>query len=352
LKKIRIPSLDGFRAISIILVLFAHGRFSVGFPKQFSGIAQYGAVGVTIFFVISGFLITTLLLNEEVETGYINRKDFYIRRAFRILPVFLLYILLIALWRSVEDIHISNVNILRALTFTVNFYPNWGPWFTSHIWSLSVEEQFYLIWPTIFILFRKHLKTVLCLFIMYSCIIRPISNRIPDYNIFTLAPYFIVSDSIMIGALGAIILFENPGLIDRKMFSSRILKLVAIGTIVLFVYCIYNKKLSIISTPFGNTFISVSILFLLLSYIKPSGSLVYKLLNNKIVVHVGILSYSMYIWQQFFIRGPNHYIWRVFPYNMIVIYIVSLASYYLWERQFLRLRKFLVTKNKEKALAR
>ena len=91
----RIPSLDGFRAISIILVLICHSRFSQGFPSSLVDLAGNGEIGVDVFFVISGFLITTLLLNEEVNEGNINLQSFYIRRAFRILPVFILYTLFI-----------------------------------------------------------------------------------------------------------------------------------------------------------------------------------------------------------------------------------------------------------------
>jgi len=348
----RIPSLDGLRAVSILLVLFAHSRYSVGFPVQLSRLAYHCAVGVTVFFVISGFLITTLLLTEEAKNGFVNRTDFYIRRAFRILPIFLLFILFVTLWRKVEAIGLTNGDILHALTFTVNFAPGRGSWFISHFWTLSVEEQFYLLWPTVFIISRKHLKPVLCVFIIYSCISRAIWHRYPEFGTVALAPYFSASDAIMIGALGGILLFENPGLTSQKIFDRWSLKLLAIIIIAFFVYCVDSGKLSIIAIPFGNVFISASILFLVFAYLKPSNSLAYKFLNNKIMVHIGLLSYSLYVWQQFFIKGSTPFTWRTFPLNILFIYLAALASYYLWEQPFLKFRKTHFAKAPAKVLVK
>ncbi|MGZ3822906.1 MAG: acyltransferase family protein, partial [Mucilaginibacter sp.] len=309
----RIPSLDGFRALSIILVLLAHSRLSVGFPHKYAEIVMHGAVGVTVFFVISGFLITTLLLSEDAEDGSINLKSFYIRRAFRILPVFFLYTLFVSIWRNFENIGLTNNDILHALTFTVNFAHQKGSWFIGHFWTLSIEEQFYLIWPTIFILFRKHLKSILLILILYSCISRVIAYKLPLYTTLILAPYFSYSDAIMIGALGGILFFEHPEIINLKAFRSYFLQFIALLLIASFVYFSAYGKLGIIALPFGNLIISVSILFLLFCYLKPSDRLVYRFLNHKAIVHIGVLSYSLYIWQQFFIIGSFNVTWRVFP---------------------------------------
>ncbi|MDP9046660.1 MAG: acyltransferase, partial [Bacteroidota bacterium] len=109
----RLPSLDGFRAISIILVLIAHSRFSKGFPVKYGDLARHGAVGVTVFFVISGFLITYLLLAERSKVGHISLKRFYINRALRILPVFLLYTCVIICWNRYHYIGIEKSDIIH-----------------------------------------------------------------------------------------------------------------------------------------------------------------------------------------------------------------------------------------------
>ena len=335
----RIPSLDGFRCISVILVLFSHCALSSGFPYRYAHLASFGAVGLIFFFVISGFLITTLLLNEEVNNGKISVTNFYIRRVFRIVPILLLYVLFIWLWKNIEKPGVKYTDIIHALSFTINFSTTRVPWFFVHLWTLSVEEQFYISFPIIFILFRKHLKLMLFVLIAYSCITRAIVYEFPAYQTILMAQYFSVANTIMLGALGAVLLFENPQLLNLKLFRSYVLQITAASLIVLSLYFTSKKWIGVMMLPFGNLIISVAILFLIIVYIKPSDSLVYKFLNNKIVTHIGILSYSIYIWQQFFTWGSLQFIWRTFPYSLPCIYAVALASHYLWEQPFLKIRK-------------
>ena len=340
----RIPSLDGFRAISILLILFCHSRLSTGFPGRLTDLARQAEVGVTVFFVISGFLITNLLMVEESKNGSISVGHFYLRRVFRILPVYFLYTVFILLWGNMENVSVSPSNLMHVSTFTVNFDKN-KDWFLGHFWSLSVEEQFYLFWPAMLIFFRKHLNIVIPVLLAWSCIARAIAYKLPGFEFISLSPFFAYSDAIFIGAFGGIIFFEKPDLFTHKIFSSTLAKLLAISLFLTLVYFTEHGVLAIISLPFGNTIISMSTLFLISSYILPSGKTVYKILNHKAVVHIGVLSYSIYIWQQFFFVGEIRGFCRTFPFNILVIYGVSLASYYLWEKPFLKLKKhFSVTK--------
>jgi peptidoglycan/LPS O-acetylase OafA/YrhL len=329
--------LDGFRAISIILVLFHHSGFAAGFPAGLHHIAKDAEVGVTIFFVISGFLITNLLLNEEAKYGKINIRSFYIRRIYRIVPLYLLYILFIVIWRNIEPLGVTQSNLIHALTFTVNFDLKRN-WFLAHFWSLSVEEQFYLFWPAILILCRKNLKIILILLMAYSCLARIIGYKFPAYEIITLSSFFRFSGAVFIGAYGGILFFESPQILKHKIFKSYLAQIIALIIFIMFIYFTENGKLAIISLPFGNLIISLSILFLIFAYILPSDKLFFKVLNNKVVVHIGILSYSIYIWQQLFFVGAFNGFWRTFPYNIPIIYVVALMSYYLWEKQFLKLK--------------
>lgn len=335
----RIPSLDGFRAISIILVLIAHATYSFGFPAQYHQIAIHGKVGVTMFFVISGFLITGLLLKEQKLTGKIDIKNFYIRRALRILPVALLYILLISIWRVIENIDLKNSDLIHALTFTVNFAPYRGSWYVGHFWTLSLEEQFYLVWPALLLVFSRQLKVILIGVIIYSCIVRALVHHFSYLEYITLSPFFSYSDAIFIGALGAIFYHKEPAICKRKLFQNYVAQLLAVALIIIFVCLQDSGKLSIISIPFGNCIIAASCLFLIFAYITPSGKLFFKILNSKILVHIGVLSYSIYIWQQFFFKSEIRVVWRMFPLNILIIYCVALVSYSLWERPFLNIRK-------------
>ena len=148
----RIPSLDGLRAISIRMVLAAHVAGSIpaleNRPLLIYTIFN-GNRGVSVFFVISGFLITSLLLKEEPLTGKISIRDFYIRRVFRILPPFWAFLVVVGvLWKS-GTIETSWANLGIAFTFLRDYIS--GDWWTGHSWSLSVEEQFYLLWPAVLV---------------------------------------------------------------------------------------------------------------------------------------------------------------------------------------------------------
>lgn len=306
-------------------------------------------MGVTIFFVISGFLITNLLLNEEAKLGKINVSSFYIRRIYRIAPVYLLYILFIFIWRNIEPITVTKSNFIHALTFTTNFDQK-KAWFLAHFWSLSVEEQFYLFWPAVLIIFRKNLKPVLCILIAYSCIARVIAYKFPGLEMVTLSSFFQFSVGIFVGAFGGIILFENPQIIRHKVLGSSIAQFSAFLIFITFLYFTKHGQLAIISLPFGQLIISLSILFLIFANILPSEKWVFKILNNKAVVHIGILSYSIYIWQQLFFVGAFTGICRTFPYNILVIYVVGLMSYYLWEKPFLRIKNKFHNKKMQAAV--
>jgi peptidoglycan/LPS O-acetylase OafA/YrhL len=149
LEKSHLPSLDGIRAIAVSLVVFYH----LGIP----GVP--GGMGVLIFFVLSGFLITWLLLKEEERFGHISLKLFYARRTLRIFPAFYVYwSLIVALW-VISSRHLFRARAICSFLYVNNYYqavfgdPNTG---LSHTWSLGVEEQFYLLWPITFLLLRNN----------------------------------------------------------------------------------------------------------------------------------------------------------------------------------------------------
>src|SRR5260370_6531093 len=150
----RLSGLDGLRAISILLVVFCHTFDGWSF-------ASYGAFGVAIFFVISGFLITWLLCVEEAKHESISLGTFYIRRALRILPPAYMFLVVAQIlgWYKLADVQRSDV--LSSALFFRNLVE--GGEHTGHFWSLAIEEQFYLLWPIIFLLLRNHIKRLILL---------------------------------------------------------------------------------------------------------------------------------------------------------------------------------------------
>ena len=155
----RIPSVDGWRALSILMVLASHSTRMNGFSDTWGVMSVFplafdGNLGVRFFFVISGFLITFLLLREHDQNGKVSLKSFYIRRTLRILPVYVAYLAVVAVLQFFTRLHQAPITWIGDLTFTVNFLPRGI--ISGHLWSLSVEEQFYLLWPLTFVWLKKH----------------------------------------------------------------------------------------------------------------------------------------------------------------------------------------------------
>ena len=144
----RIPSLDGLRAISILFVLFSHAVGTHHFlaEGQVGPLLGLGELGVRVFFVISGYLITTLLLEETARYGRIDLGRFYLRRTMRIFPAFYAFVLALIVLEAVGLIALNPGDKLHALTYTSNYDPD-RSWYVGHTWSLAVEEHFYLLFP-------------------------------------------------------------------------------------------------------------------------------------------------------------------------------------------------------------
>ena len=141
-QKGRVPCLDGLRALAIFVVLFSH--FHLRFP------VNIGHRGVTLFFVISGFLITLLMLREENRTGNVALKEFYLRRTLRIMPALLFYLLVVFILQVLGYLYVTKSHWIAALTYTMCYMKVGVSWNVEHTWSLAVEEHFYLLWPVLF----------------------------------------------------------------------------------------------------------------------------------------------------------------------------------------------------------
>ncbi|WP_116995953.1 acyltransferase family protein [Desertimonas flava] len=162
-----LPGLDGMRAIAVVAVILYHTN---------NGWVPGGFIGVEVFFVISGYLITLLLIGEHEKTGHIDLKQFWLRRARRLLPALFLLLgslmIYVALFKRDQLGNIRG-DVIAGLTYVSNWYQIWvGQGYTSsldfvplrHLWSLAVEEQFYLVWPLVMVglirLGRRRLPTV------------------------------------------------------------------------------------------------------------------------------------------------------------------------------------------------
>jgi peptidoglycan/LPS O-acetylase OafA/YrhL len=346
LAKREIPSLDGLRAVSIALVIFSHCAYAMsrlyhGVPV--SEISLLGQEGVDVFFVISGFLITHLLLKEFSFTGSISLKRFYLRRFFRIFPAFYVFLLVLGALALAGMISLNTHSYICAATYTYNYCRMSFGWLLGHCWSLSLEEQFYLLWPPCLVLLGKKRSTHLALAII---VLSPVSRGISYFVLPSLRGLEGIMlhtrlDTIMFGCLIAL-LHEH---LTFHRFTARFLqpRLIVVCALLFLVIsplaeARFQAKYSwTVGYTLRGILVSIVLVYAMQNPLSPFG----RILNTRVFRHVGVISYSLYLWQQLF-TGPNAF-W--FPLNLIIILVCAEASFFLVERP-----AFLVRDRLEKTL--
>ncbi|MBS1627453.1 MAG: acyltransferase [Bacteroidetes bacterium] len=350
----KIVSLDGWRAISIIFVLLGHlgGNLPKTHPwHNFLDKYNFSLNGVQVFFVISGFLITTLLLKEKEKTQTVSIKKFYIRRFLRIFPVLYLYIFTVFLVDKTFGWHLPGYVYLKAILYLNNFVYGGLAWALGHLWSLAVEEQYYLFWPWVAkkLNYKKALSFCI-LFIVFSAGMRVFIYKYGGHfnTNWVLAGFFTFADIIMMGSAAAI-LYKYYGVknIFKSKSSSYLLVVASIIAYTLMEVSARKMILGFITVPLGALIQSVSIIILII-YTIEKKSLFSWFLNTKVMVFIGVCSYSIYVWQQLFLLTQNkdffpqsapQYWFSKFPVNIVMIFIVSTISYYFFERFFLKFKE-------------
>src|SRR5882724_4719507 len=313
-----LPSLDGFRGISILLVVIGHTCARID-----SSLLQFffnGSLGVYVFFVISGFLITTLLLKERIKTGTISLKKFYIRRFLRIFPVAYLYLFVVLILSYFLHLNVPALSILGAALYLQNFsYFYEKNWYTAHYWSLSVEEQFYLIFPSILKRSFKLFCIIIPLILVLVPIVIFICRKIPflaDSFFYEFFHFLLKFDGVLVGCLFSVLVFKNmiPWTFIKKY------KIPINIVLLLITMLVHNNYRLAAINHLSSFFIGI----IIISNLYVANDFIYKFLNKKILMEIGILSYSIYIWQQLFTMTtgePTHtkIPWYVFPINIIVL---------------------------------
>jgi peptidoglycan/LPS O-acetylase OafA/YrhL len=340
----RIKSLDGLRAISIFIVLAAHVAETVHlrYDPYSHFVSNVGSFGVKIFFVISGFLITTLLLAEERRSGRISLGMFYLRRAFRILPVAYLFIAVAAALAFTGLIVLPKHNLLYAVLFAMNMAPE-GAWWTGHLWSLAIEEQFYLVWPVVFLLTGRRMRVWTCAGMAILAPVLRISTLLYAPQVFDRMhqSLFFLGDSLAIGCLMAL-LAERLDASDRvrRMIGSRAFVLIPI--LAGLMYSTLNSRLwPEFHFALGDSISLLCIAATMWRVIHWQDA-AHRLLNTKILIVIGTLSYSLYIWQQIFLNAESTDWVNAFPQNLVLAFLTAGASYYLVESPILRWRASVV----------
>jgi peptidoglycan/LPS O-acetylase OafA/YrhL len=332
----RIPGLDGLRAISICLVLCAHLTGTANFPKALRPLSHLGELGVHSFFVISGFLITSLLLNERRKTGRISLINFYLRRIFRIFPALYVYIGCISLLAAIGIVKLLPNDLLYANTYSINYH--WPrSWYLGHLWSLSVEEQFYFLWPAILCLAGSKRAFKIAVGVVAIAPVCRISMWYfaPSLRMNMDCHFQSVADALAIGCLLAGL---RPTLADwqpyQRFLRSPAFLLVPIILLVTQTAADHPR----IYNSLGATVEILCVALCVDRCVTICMGAIGRMLNSRILRYIGVLSYSLYLWQQPFLNRASTSIYTSFPINIILAFAAALASYYFVEKPFLWLK--------------
>jgi peptidoglycan/LPS O-acetylase OafA/YrhL len=337
------PEIDGLRAIAVLSVILYHAQITILNINPFKG----GFIGVDIFFVISGYLITSIILKELISTGTFSFKYFYERRIRRILPALLLVILVSAPIAWMYLVPVSFVSYAQSVLYSLGFSSNLYFDFISlkyqaedsllipllHTWSLSVEEQYYILFPffllVIFKYFRKHIIFILVIGFLISLFASHWGsiNR-PNFTFYSLPTrgWELLA--------GSILAYFESKLGSRSSNQKLNLILPVIGLILIFysIFFFHDEMLH----PSLYTLPSIIGVCLIIWFSK-KNELITNILSSKLFVKVGLLSYSLYLWHY-----PIFAFARTHEYNnedsvnklflALIILFLSIVSYNFVER--------------------
>jgi peptidoglycan/LPS O-acetylase OafA/YrhL len=341
------PEIDGLRAIAVVAVIIYHAQINILGYQPFKG----GFIGVDIFFVISGYLITSIILKELVTTGTFSFKHFYERRVRRILPV-LLIVMLVSLPFAYMYLLPSSLidfskSILYSLGFSSNLYFNYsGQQYGAesallkpflHTWSLSVEEQYYILFPVILLIifkyFRKHLIHILILGFIISLGLADWGSRNhPSFN------FYVLPSRGWELLAGSILAYFEITLGHRSKNRAMNFILPSIGLILIAHSILYfNDKMFHPSLYTLSPIIGVCLII----WFSSKDELITKILSSKVFVGIGLISYSLYLWHypifafgNFFAQGLTDIYLFQKRYLIAIIISFSLVSYHLIEKPF------------------
>ena len=339
------PEIDGLRAIAVSVVILYHAQLNILDIKIFEG----GFIGVDIFFVISGYLITSLILKELESTGDFSFRYFYERRARRILPALIVVILasLPAAWLFLVPGNFIEFtkSILYSLGFSSNFYFHYsGLQYGSedsllkpllHTWSLSVEEQYYILFPIILLVVFKFFKKYLLGFLLLGFFSSLVMADWGSKNYPAATFYFLHTRMWELIAGSLLAYFE---IFKKKPKKNSIFNLIlpSIGMILITHSIIfYNDKI------FHPSFYTLSPILgvCLIIFYSQKDEIITKILSSKIFVGVGLISYSMYLWHYpifAFARIKSDSIpsqYDKFEWIILTIFL-SIISYFFIEKFF------------------
>jgi peptidoglycan/LPS O-acetylase OafA/YrhL len=331
---VRIRSLDGLRAFSIALVIFGHLGGTRGFPLASAG-GFAGMLGVRVFFVISGYLITRLLLDEHQTRGSIRLSRFYFKRIFRIFVPYYAFLAIIVSAARFGWVQLAPGDLGYALAYASDhhLHAEWthGGWTLGHAWSLAVEEQFYLLWPLLVVA----LGARRALFVAAATLMLAPIGRLLVWYVQPEASFAIgktagtVVDTIASGCL----LAGLRDFLDRSARYRRLLQspwfIVVPAAVVATMAVEARPRLAF---TIGAVILNVGVALCVDRCIRLPQSAATKLLAAAPLVAIGRASYSIYLWQQPLLNRYAPGLPSTFPLNLAALTLVGAAAYFLIEK--------------------
>ncbi len=342
-----LPTLDGWRAIAIGLVLFSHGLdgFTTGLTHTWPALKLLGLLGVQIFFGLSGFLITNRLLAEEARHGRISLPGFYWRRSFRILPAALVFLSVVGVLATLGMVPVSAERWLATLLFTANYSHAEPSWYLAHFWSLAVEEHFYLVWPAVFLALPALRRR--CLLVLAAALAVTLWRVLAfKFQLTSDSPAQfwgrtdIQADALLWGVLLALA-WDAPGM--RHFLRGLLTHSAAVPLLLLTLaglQCLptLDWKLALPLITLKAVLIPLA---LLATQLQSQGR-VGRLLESRAFVVVGRLSYSLYLWQQLFLVWDGKHVPALaglqhMPWNWLALLACAALSYRFIEQPMIAL---------------
>ena len=335
------PSLDGLRCLAILPVVWHHST-----PRPLPGVLGRGPLGVDLFFAISGFLITTLLLREASTTGRISLSGFYARRSLRIFPLYFAVLGLYTLWAAFGlNGTPQRAHFFESLPFYATYTSNWlvdfavpHPVLFAFSWSLATEEQFYMVWPWIMRAWRRWwipVAFMVVALVLDQCADRGLLSQVLDSSGLLFRMIASIAAPICLGALLAHGLHHarSFGLL-RVVLGWKASAPVALGVLAVLV-CLPEP-------PLLGIHLAMAALVGACSLRTDHG--LRRLLDARVLRYIGTISYGMYMLHISAIHVAKRVVpdtWGtvwVFLLGLILALGLSDLSYRLFERPFLRLR--------------
>lgn len=357
-KSIFLPGLNGIRAIAAVSVIISH----IGLNMKLYGFSNFGGYalanfGVTMFFALSGFLITYLLLKEKEKTGTIAIRKFYFRRLLRIWPLYYFYLIitLLVLGFSMNSCAWMYFFMLPNVPFAINaasIFPATLP-HLGHYWSVGVEEQFYGFWPWLV----KKSKNILGVMVFFAIGFFLIKLCLTIFN----APKLIITlfhytrfGCLAMGGIAAFLLVNQQKLF-LKICTHKITEISAWGIILLIAF----NKFHLFSI-IDHEIVTVATLVIIINQVSNSHKIIS--LENKVFDYLGKISYGLYIYNPLVIylvsiplskmikEQSIFSVINIYGITILAVIVVSHISYFYFETNFLKFKdKFAVVKSKSSA---